>query len=451
MRAAAGARALLAVSISTGLLSSAALYNRYPLTFWDTRAYIESATTLAPRPDRLIGYSFLLRAGSWTSSLWPVVLVQCAIVAWLVWRVQNLLRPRISVASFLARTVLLCVFTALPWVSGQLMADIFTPILVLALWLYLDSPTLSWAERAVLLGLIGLCVTVHLTHLPLGLALLAGLALMNLGSHARWTAPVRVRLLAAALALLAGLAAIGGWNASRVGHFTLAAGSSNFLLGHLVDTGIASRMLDEHCGERDYWLCPHRARLPMSTDQLLWVDALDLEPWEHPEQVSRETSRLLRDSLREVPLLHLQVALVSTLQVLGRFATGEGLDSDAKSLIAAHMQALAPADVSAFLASRQQRDAIPVASLRHLHTPVGWLMIAMMVVVLVRSWRLRELATPRVRWLAFVTLAWLLNAVLSANLSGVYDRYESRLLWLFGLALCAWIKLDEAPKPVAQT
>jgi hypothetical protein len=42
-----------------------------------------------------------------------------------------------------------------------------------------------------------------------------------------------------------------------------------------------------------------------------------------------------------------------------------------------------------------------------------------------------------------VSCAWLLNAVLSANLSGIYDRYESRLLWLFGLWLSACIKLPK--------
>ena len=40
-------------------------------------------------------------------------------------------------------------------------------------------------------------------------------------------------------------------------------------------------------------------------------------------------------------------------------------------------------------------------------------------------------------------LAWLLNAVLSANLSGIYDRYESRLLWLFGVWALAWLRLPE--------
>jgi hypothetical protein len=433
----ARARNLAALLGATAMLASAALYNGYPLTFWDTRAYLESAATLLPRPDRLIGYAFLLRISSWTGTLWPVVITQCALLAWLLHRVFARLRPELSLPAYLARVALLASCTALPWIAGQLMADIFTPVLVLALWLYVEDEQLSRVGRLALLALIALCVAVHLTHLPLGLALLA-FAWLGLRSQA-----LRRRLVGPALALLAGLAAIGGWNSARVGHFTLASGSDTFLLGHLVDTGIASRMLDAHCPERDYWLCPHRERLPMGTDQLLWVDALDIKPWEHPAAVSGEVSRLLRDSLREAPLLHLKVALVSTLQVLGRFATGEGLDPDARELIEAQLQKVAPGDLASFAASRQQRSGIAITKLRELHTPVGWALIAFALFALGRWARHRQLGTPELRFLAFVFTAWLLNAVLSANLSGIYDRYQSRLLWLFGLGLLAWIRLPK--------
>ena len=40
-----------------------------------------------------------------------------------------------------------------------------------------------------------------------------------------------------------------------------------------------------------------------------------------------------------------------------------------------------------------------------------------------------------VRYLAFILVALLINATLSANLSGVYDRYQSRVVWLLGVGL----------------
>jgi hypothetical protein len=250
------------------------------------------------------------------------VIAQCLLLAWLLKRVLARLRPELGVAAYLTRMAVLASCTALPWIAGQLMADIFTPVLVLAVWLYVEDASLSRLQRGGLLMLSALCVSVHLTHLPLGLALLA-LAWLWLRAHG--ATELQRRLWPPALALLIGLAAIGGWNASRVGRWTLASGSHTFVFGHLVESGIASRMLNAHCPERAYWLGPYRDRLPMGTDELLWVDALHIQPWDHPAAVSSEVSRLLRDSLRELPLLHARVATISTLRVLDRFATGEGL------------------------------------------------------------------------------------------------------------------------------
>ena len=145
-------RALVAIAAAAALLLSAALYNGYPLTFWDTGAYLEHARTLLPRPDRLIGYSIFIRALSFGATLWPVVIAQCVLVAWLVWRVARTLLGRVSIASYLLLATVLAVATALPWVAGQLMADVFTPVLVLALFMLLEARDLGSGERAVLLA-----------------------------------------------------------------------------------------------------------------------------------------------------------------------------------------------------------------------------------------------------------------------------------------------------------
>jgi hypothetical protein len=165
----------------------------------------------------------------------------------------------------------------------------------------------------------------------------------------------------------------------------------------------------------------------------LWVDALDIYPWDRQEPIARETRRLLKDSLLEHPGLHLQVAASYTLQVLGRFATGEGLDSDAARLIEPQVAAYAPRDIPAYRAAKQQHDALPVAAIQRVHGPFGWLMLALAcglcaAAALPRFAQLR--ADPGVQLTAFALAACVLNAGLSANLSGIYDRYESRILWL---------------------
>ncbi len=425
---------VLVVAIGATLLMSAALYNRYPLTFWDTRIYVERAGTLLPRPDRLIGYSVLLRVLSLHYTLWPVVIAQCLLVAVLIRRTHIALLGRVSELRYLALMALLTVGSALPWIAGQLMADVFTPVLVLALWLLVFDLGLARWQRRGLLCVTALCVTVHLTHLPLGITLLlVAFGWLRATGHARAWQRVRAPL----FALAVGLLTIGGFNYARSGQVTLASGSDTFLFGHLVDSGIASQLLDEHCPERSYLLCPQRRSLPMSVDELLWVDKLGLHPWEHPREIAREAQRMLHDSLREHPALHLRVAVDYTLRVLSRFRTGEGLDGDARPVIEQQIERFVPHDLAAFRAARQQSDEIPVGLLRSLHTPVGWvlLVVGAFVLVLGASAGRTSFTHRGVSFVAFAFAALLLNAAISGNLSGVYDRYESRLVWLLALGL----------------
>lgn len=58
------------------LIIALAFFNRYPLVYSDTGTYIRSAFTLHPPVDRPIGYSLIIRAVTWQSTLWTVVLFQ---------------------------------------------------------------------------------------------------------------------------------------------------------------------------------------------------------------------------------------------------------------------------------------------------------------------------------------------------------------------------------------
>src|SRR5258706_6102846 len=94
------------------------------------------------------------------------------------------------------------------------MANVLTSVLVIELWLLVFDPALGSWQRGALLSLTALCVTVHLTHLPLGL----GLLLVAYWLLARSPEPRALRRLwAPALALLIGLATISGFNYARSG------------------------------------------------------------------------------------------------------------------------------------------------------------------------------------------------------------------------------------------
>lgn len=424
-------RALLAVFIGALLLSLPSLYNGYPLTWWDTKAYVDPAFSLEPRPDRLIGYSLFIRAFALDRTLWTVCAAQCLLVSALVYA---LVRATTRGDGFVRHVVFvggLSAFTSLPWVAGLIIADVFTPLLVIALYLLLEGHAREARQRWALLVLSGVAVVVHLTHLWIGLALLGVSVLLRRreGSARHVRAP--------ALALAGGLAAVLSFNLARTGKVTLAAGSDAFVLAHLQESGIASRLLNAHCPERAYMLCPYKDRLPMPADAFLWNDKLDLFPFERRDVVRAEARRLLRDSILEEPLLHLQVAARYTAEALVAFRTGVGLDGESVDHVAVSIDEHYPGDSAAYRAAKQQRAVLPIPALRAVHTPVAYALLVAVVAVLAvsaareRPWPARE----STRLAAFTLVAYVVNAVLCGNLSGISDRYGARLLWTLALGL----------------
>ncbi len=435
-------RATLVILASTLLLLGAAIWNRFPLTFWDTRAYLVHSVTLAPRLDRVIGYSLFIRALSWTGSLWSVVAVQSVLLAWLLWLVARLVLRRPNPIRFTATVGLIAALTALPWIAGQLMPDVFTPILVLALFGLIAGGTRLRRGERLLLGIaIAIAAAVHVTHAAFGVMLMVALVVTSWPIRRATPSQLRGALLGL-LAIGAGLTGMLGFNYSRSHRWELVGGGSAFLLAHLVESGQASRLLDYHCGARDYALCPYRASLPMTTDELLWQDRLPFHPFEQLEVTKRETRRLLLDSWREHPGQQLAVALDYSLGALSRFGTGEGLDSLALPGLDSAMALVAPGDRPALAASRQQHDLVPVSRLRAIDTPVGWgcLLAALSVVIVAWFRGGRWRADRSVRFLVTALLSVLLYAVLCGNTSGIYDRYESRLVWLCGFGL--WLAAE---------
>src|SRR3954463_16153124 len=114
------------------MLLAPALWNGFPLLQYDSGGYIArwyegtlevSRSTvyglfvdLLPRPD-----------------FWPAVIVQAALAVWILWLVLRV--HGFCMRALLATVAVLSVVTALPWLAGMLLTDIFAGLSVLALYL----------------------------------------------------------------------------------------------------------------------------------------------------------------------------------------------------------------------------------------------------------------------------------------------------------------------------
>jgi hypothetical protein len=173
-----GAR--FAVPAAAAFLLWPALWNGFPIVFADTGTYLTQAIHHYAGWDRPVFYSLFMLPLHATVTLWPVVVVQALLAAWVLKLVCRALLPTMSTLTFVSGVFILSICTWLPWLVSELMPDLFTPLLVLVLCLLAAVPErLSPPQRVTLVALAAFLVATQQSSLPLACVLGTALIVVN--------------------------------------------------------------------------------------------------------------------------------------------------------------------------------------------------------------------------------------------------------------------------------
>jgi|GEM_PF-234391 len=447
------------LAAATLLIASAAIYNGYPLVHSDTGTYLYGSFKIREPSPLPIFYSAFLLLTHLRLTLWGAVLAQSAITALLV---REVLRG----VSAGARTDLALVVvaaalgigTAVPWFQGQIMPDALTGIGSLCLYLTISRTFPERRARWGIAGVLVLSLTAHPTHLPvaLGVTSLAQIALLSCPRRARprWRFRRAWGCIGIAVVLIPAV------NYLPTGEIFFARATYPYVLGRLVEDGIAKRLLDDRCAAADYALCLHREDLEhMDAQTFLWHPESPLGRiggWDG-ETSRQEARRIVLDSLAAYPLEHLSALVTRSIEQLFRVGTGEGLSPYPEghwidSVVGGRFRR----EHAHYLASRQQRGQLPLQQLTALHQWVLAMSATSSLAILVAGLRAR--GAPGLGLHAFVWLSLVVNAAVAAALLGVSDRFQARVAWLLPLAVLATFwglvaarigPAEAAPSPIA--
>jgi hypothetical protein len=135
MRLKTNLRTLFIAIIGALLFCGAALYNGYPILYSNSAAYIKAGFELSSLSDRPMTYGFFILLTSLNGfSLWLVVFFQNLILSYLL---ILLFRNFTKVQNYRLFSIIgmscLSLFTALPYVTGNILPDIFTSIGIFAI------------------------------------------------------------------------------------------------------------------------------------------------------------------------------------------------------------------------------------------------------------------------------------------------------------------------------
>ncbi len=405
-----------------------AFWNGYPLLQYDTGGYLARWYEGYLVPSRSTVFGLYLHFGE-DSHFWINLGIQALATLWilhLVLRVFSMTRPsRLTIVSGV-----LMLTTALPWLASMLLTDIFAGLSVLSLFiLVLHSDRTSIVEKILLFGFTAFAAATHSATL----AVLLGLVCC--GWIARPWLRARIALsglIQGSLTIVAGAAMLLAANFALSGQLAWTPGGSGVAFGRMLQDGIVTRYLRDHCPEQQLKLCPYRDELPATADEFLWGKSM-FNTLGRFQGMDDEMGFIVVNSLKAYPLWQAQAAIVATAQQLTDVATGEGTNGwipHTYGIIERYL----PSQLAAMRAARQQHWDIDFNAINRVHVPVALgSMLLLVVIGAAAIWyrRLDDLALLA----ATVALALLGNAVVCAVISGPHDRYGARMVWISTLVV----------------
>ena len=429
-----------AVLLGALMLAWPAFYNGFPLLYADSMTYLGDGRVVARAVFlhrlsdyygvRSFFYSLGIRPWHWNLSPWPVVALQCLLVAFVLGLVARSIAPRRTAVRYLLLMLGLSLLSSVGWYADFIMPDILGPVLYLAIYLLVFAPeTLGRAERVGLYLIAWWAVTAHASHL-----LLAGLLLVLLALYAavaRKGFGGRMRALgrvAAIVALAAGAQmALHGY---LYGQPSLNGERPPYLMARLVADGPGRWYLQKHCPQLQWVVCAHLKELTGDPDDFLWGPdgAYETVSNEERQRMAKEELPFVLATVRAYPGEQLERSGANFLEQLRAFGL---YGFDPSPWILSEFDGVLPRARASYVESRQARDQLPLDLLTEIQYWVVVGSLAAIAGLIPFLWRRHS---PRLGGLGFVVGTMVVaNAAVTGVLSVVDDRYGCRVIWLIPL------------------
>jgi hypothetical protein len=436
--------ALHAVLVMLGAVSLSwpAIYNGYPLMYWDSVSYLASGRMVAralllhrlltTSGMRSVFYSLAIFPLHWGATPWMVVAMQCLLVAWILWLVVRSIAPSSKVTGYILLMLLVSLLTSGAWEAAFMMPDILAPVLCLAIFLLVYAgDTLSRVERIALSLVAWLCITAHGSHLLLAgglclLLVLAGAVELKLHKQA-----FRARdFKAVGQMVVIFIVAV----ASQVAVYSLLFGKpslngphSPFLLARVTSDGPGLWYLKHHCPQAHWAICDDLSSISAVPDSFLFAPTASYMT--NTDSVKRridaEEMPLVLAILKAYPRQEFRHAAANFDSQLKAFDLS-GFELNQAMLDLLNMST--PQLTLGYLGSRQARYALPLDSLSRLEF---WVVIASLAVIGRLVPFSLSPASRRMAGLSLLITATIIgNAFITGVLSEPLARYQCRVIWL---------------------
>jgi hypothetical protein len=405
------------------MLVAPALWNGYPLLQWDTGGYLARWYEGYLVPSRSTVFGLYLHVGE-HSSFWLNLGIQALATLWILQLTLRVLGTATPLR-LIGLSIVLIVTTALPWLVSLLLTDIFAGLSVLALFvLVVHDDKISAIERFALFAFTAFAAATHSATL----GVLFGLCALGWIARPFLRGPVvLVGLVRGSLTIPLGALMLLTANFVLSGQLAWTPGGVGVAFGRMLQDGIVTRYLRDHCPEAKLKLCPYRDQLPATADDFLWGNSM-FNTLGRFQGMSDEMGFIVIHSLAEYPLWQAEAAIATSAQQLVDVATGEGTNGWIPHTYGI-IERYIPAQLKPMRAAHQQHWDIDFAAINRIHVPVALASMLFVFGMFGRGLLCRRLDDLTLL-AATVSFALLGNAVICGVISGPHDRYGARIAWI---------------------
>ncbi len=416
-------------------LSAGAIHNGYPLIAPDSGTYVDSAfEEISLNGVDTVMYSIFIHFLSFKKSLWFVIIFQSIIFSFIIFKFTNIFstNKNKTYKIFIIAILILCLFTGAMWYSSQIMTDIFTSIAFMSLIIIYFKTDLKIFEAIYLSIIIVFSILTHKSHFILFPFFLTATIIIFYLIYKNLRFSKRIFIIVAIILISFPANII--LNKSFSGKAEMRSSSHIFIMARLNQTNILKKVLDKYCDKKNFCICKYKDDLPVYRGVFKWnrkkSPIYKCGGWQDTKEEFNEVIKLSFSTPRLI-LWQINDALQATGQQLIDFRIGRLFGNQSNSFAARIIKTYFPNELLEFRNSRQNRDKINFYSPSNRQSFILFLSIAGLFLIL---YFCNNTISSNEKSIIFLTGLFIFcNAITTAPLAGVSDRYVGRVIWLIPL------------------
>jgi hypothetical protein len=216
------------------------------------------------------------------------------------------------------------------------------------------------------------------------------------------------------------------------GSFKSSRGGIVFLMGNLVEMGIVDKYLAENCSHKNYRICMYKDSLP---NNFLWADNTPIDKTGGWEANQKEYSEIVADII-STPKYAMLLVYKSITYTFKQFFNYDIVDVGKPSVrVNNAVGAYIPGEFQMYTKAKQSKGSLSLSFVNFIQNVIVNFCLFLYLTILLY----KRISLKYRFFIFFILVELLINAWICSTFSGVFPRYQIRVMWLLPLPLFLYI------------